>query len=227
MTVRAGILFAALLAAGCSGEGGGGTTGGSDGGPGDGGSCHALDAGCSIQADCGEPAGGIHVYTCTSGRCERQAGFARNCSTSLPLPQIQVNLAAGTTAQNLNTLQIRAFYPQRVDGSTLHCSDVLHTADYPDGGSPLDADTNLNLENISAVQAVCSTQGQGCSTYLVNMSLAPGNAPVILVQSYSGGRDTTGTHATGVQLADGCIEGQTVSDPGGAPQTFPVVISAL
>ena len=221
VTLRAALVVAMAAAVGCSGSGPGGT-GTSDAGAEDGGHCFVRDAGCAAQSDCGESRDAVHVYTCESGRCARQAGFNAGCIAKTVLPQVQISLKDWGTNKP-GSFEIRAYYPKRVDGSAVTCADIAGSADFPDGGSPLDVDATLNIQNVTSTQATC-TSGQTC-TYLANLTLVPQTAPVILVQAYTGGRDITGTHATGIQLGDGCTEGTEITEGSGAPQSLPVAVS--
>ena len=203
-----GALLLSLLAVACSGS-----SGDTDGGSVDAGNttdaghtCTGVDAGCAVQADCFGPAGEdvdtLHVYTCgTSGLCQRQASFATGCVADVAEIQVQVDKAPSFAA-NVGSFEIRSLYPYRVDGTSIACADVLNSPDFPDGGSPLDVDTTLNVQHVVAARATCNTGG--ACTYLTNVSAVPGSAPVVLVQAYSGSPDITGTHATGIQLGVGC-----------------------
>lgn len=222
VTVRAAALLAILGLFGCSGSGNGGSTGGSSGGTGDGGSdagqsCFVLDAGCADQAACSS-GDGVQVYACKSGRCELEAGRLAACAFDTPTESVQVTLSSsfGTLP---HSLEVRAYYPFRVDGTAVGCSALLGSADFPDGGSALDADPTLNAQNIGAYPPSCTSSG---CVYLLTTNLVRGSTPVILVQAYSGNRDTTGNHVTGIRLGEGCTEGTAVSTDN---QTFDVTVS--
>jgi len=228
------VLLAAFSLAACSGGGGDPIDAGSgDAGAPDGGGAHCfvLDVGCTTQAQCihaaGESAGSIHVYTCgPSGACEKQGNNQPGtCYPDEPTAQARITLAPGFGSPNsIGAFEIRAFYPSRVDGSAVHCADVLGSTPYlDDGGSSLDADPTLNVEALLASAPNC-TAGQGC-LFLANVNLVSGTSPVVLVQAYTGRPDTTRTHALGAVLGEGCAEATTITAMPTSAQQIAVTIS--
>ncbi|MBS2029133.1 MAG: hypothetical protein JST54_14615 [Deltaproteobacteria bacterium] len=214
------------LLVGCSGSSGG-TDGGGNidaGGNTDAGhACRSLDAGCATQADCGETSDSLHVYTCgATGRCERQASFNASCFADVAQIQIQVTTGPGFNQGAIKSFEIRTFYPNRVDGSPLACNDVQVSPDFPDGGSPLDVDGTLNVEEI--FNSTATSCGGGTCTYLTNTSAVPGSTPVVLVQAYSGPHDSSGQHATGIQLGVGCSTA-TITEQATPLQTIDVTVN--
>lgn len=215
------VAVAAVALVACSGSSSEPLDAGFDAGPGTqdaGRSCSVLDAGCSAQTDCGSR-DGLEAYACVAGQCTLEAQFGTRCSYAQVIGSVQVTLspAWGTPP---HSLEVRAFYPFRTDGSALGCTDVLNQADFPDGGYPLDADPSVNLQNLGAYGASC-TSGGSCQ-YLLNLNLVTGIAPVILVQGYTGGPQPDALHASGLRLGEGCVGGQTASHDG---DTFAVTIA--
>lgn len=217
---RAGVVTCLLLLlAGCSSStGSGGSSGGSSGSSGSTGGGHAcseLDAGCSVQASCGESRGSVQLYACVAGRCQGQAVRDATCNAVEPLVQVQANVDSTISTATIASFKLRALYPFRGDGSAVGCADVVHQPDLADGGNGLDADPLLQFENVGAYPAV-----QASHTVSMNVTLVGASRPVLLVQAYSGGQ------GAGQRIAEGCAEGTPVAAYGdGGLQIIDIAVS--
>lgn len=229
VTMRWAVLGAALFAVGCSGSGSGGTTGGGlDAGSRDAGSdagqyCAVVDAGCSSQLDCTVAArltaSGSQPYACVNGACDHEAGFGAACIEDEPFEQVSVILGPAWGTNLPKSFELRAFYPFHVDGSPVGCADVTGRT-LADGGTTLDGDPTLNVEERGSYPPNCGSTGS-CQ-YVLNTSFVRNSTPVILVQGYSGGQQTDGLHSAGQIMGEGCVEGTKVTTDS---QNFNVTVS--